>query len=126
RSRVPIGVKRCYVGRHDVVEVAEPLEIHVQYTHVRAQPGGNLRSVRADHASTENGNLGRRDSRNSGQENSPAFLRTLEEPGSLLDAHPARDLAHRCQERQTSTWITERLVRDRRDPTVDDRTREAL
>ena len=46
--------------------------------------------------------------------------------GSLLDAHPAGDLAHRGQERQAAPRVAQRLVGDGRDAAVDDGSREGL
>ncbi len=41
------------VGRHDVRQVAKPLERQIDYDHGRTKAGGHLRGVGAHHAAAE-------------------------------------------------------------------------
>ena len=101
-DRVPVGIERRDVGRHDVVEVAQAVEVDVEDPDVGAQAGGDLGRVGADDSAAQDGDLGRGDARHAGEQDSAPFLGPLQVLGPFLDAHPAGDLAHRRQERQAA------------------------
>ncbi len=107
---VPVAEQHGHVGRHDVVEVAEPVHVDVQQADVGAEAGGDAGGVGADHAPAENGDVGRLDARHPAQQNAAAHLRAFEILGPLLDAHPAGHLAHGRQQGQPPVIVAERLV----------------
>ena len=123
---VSIRVERRDVGRHDIIEVAQAIQIDVKDPHVGAEPGGDFGRVGADHSAPQDCHLSRGNPRYTGQQNAAALLGTFEILGSLLDTHPPGNFAHWCQERKAAARIAQRFVRDRRDAAGDDGTCERL
>ncbi len=109
---VPIGVDQRHVGRHDVGEVAQTLERHVEHRYLGAESGGHLGGVDADHAATDDHDLGRRHARDAAQQDAAAAVELLEVLGPFLHRHPASDFRHGREERQLTVRELHCLVRD--------------
>ena len=82
------------------LEVAHALDRLVEHPHVRLHAEGDDRGVEADDAAAEDDDLGRRHARNAAEQDAAAAVRLLERPGAHLRRQPARDLAHRREQRQ--------------------------
>ena len=108
------------------LEIAHPLDRLVEHPHVRLHAERDDRRVEADDASTEDDHLGRRHARDAAEQDAPAAVRLLERPGAHLRREPARDLAHRREQRQMARRRLDRLVRDAGDARVDERARQGL
>ena len=84
------------------------------------------RRVEPDDAAAEDDDLRRRHARHAAEQDPAAAVRLLERPGAHLRREPARDLAHRREQRQPAVGGLDRLVGDRGDPRVDERARQRL
>ncbi len=110
------GEERGDVGRHDVVQVAEPLQVDVHDGHAGAEPGGHLGRVGPDDAAAQDHDLARVHAGHAAQQDAQPALGLLQVLGALLHRHPAGDLAHGGQERQLARLQLHGLVGDRRWP----------
>ena len=98
------------VGRHHVVEIAKPVDVHVHDDDPCAQTRSHFRRVGPDHAAPEDQHLRRFHPGHAAQQNPPTKLRMLEVLRTLLNAHLPRDFAHRRQQRQPPTIVGDGLV----------------
>ena len=88
-------------GRPEMhVEFGQAIVVDVVDGDVGALAGGHLRGVDSGHAAAEDRDLGRGDSGNSAEQHPAAALLLLEIMRADLDRHPARDFAHRLEQRQ--------------------------
>src|SRR5436190_18273130 len=92
---VAVAEDSGHVGWHYVIEVTQAVEIDVEDGDVRTESCRDLGGVGADHAAAEDGDIRRLDAGNAAEQDAAAIERSFEILGPLLDAHPARDLAHR-------------------------------
>ena len=90
------------------------------------RPTRDERRVVADDAAADDEHLRRAHARHAAEQEPAAALRLLEEARAHLRREAAGDLAHRREQRQLPVVGLDRLVRDGRDPAVDERTRERL
>ena len=111
---VAVAEQAVDVGRHDVVEVAQPVHVDVENRDVGVEAGGDLGRVGADDAAAEDRDVRRRHARHAAQQNAAAHLRPFEVLGPFLDAHAAGHFAHRREQRQAALVVGERLVGDGR------------
>ena len=99
---MPVAEERGDVGRHDVVEIAQPVEVDVEDGDVGAEAGGDLGGVGADDAAAQDDHVGRQHAGHAAQQDAAALERPFQELRPFLDAHAAGDLAHRRQQRQVA------------------------
>src|SRR4029079_2534466 len=92
---VAVAVEDVDVGRHNVVEVAEPVHVDIEDGDVGLEAGGDFGGVGTDDAAAEDRNVSWGDAGHAGEQDSAAELRLFEVFGPFLDAHAAGDFAHR-------------------------------
>ena len=80
--------------------------------HVRAEAERDDRGVVADHAAADDDDVALRDARHAAEQEPAAAERLLEEVRAGLRREPARDLAHRREQRQPPVVRLDGLVRD--------------
>ena len=109
-----------------LLEVAHPVDRALEDRHLGAEPERDHRGVVADDAAADDDDLPRRDAGDAAEQQAAPALRPLEVVRARLRGEPAGDLAHRRQQRQPAILGLDRLVRDGRDPALDERARERL
>jgi hypothetical protein len=115
-----------HVGRHDVIEIAQPLEVDVHDDDVRPEPRRDFGRVGPNDPTPEHDHVRRRHAGHATQQDAAPHHRLLEVLRALLDAHLAGDLAHRREQRERALLILDRLVRDGGDLRLHARLRELL
>jgi hypothetical protein len=100
----------------NLVDPAQAVEVLVDEHDLGLHPGRDPRRVPADVARPEHDDLGRTDAGRAAHQHAAAALVALEEVGALLGREPARDLAHRGEERQRAVVDLHRLVGEGRRP----------
>ena len=91
-----------------------------------AQPDGDEGGVVADHPSADDDDATRRDTRDPPEQDPASAFRLLEVVRPRLRCEPARDLAHRSEQRQCAAVGLDGLVCDPGDPGVDECERQPL
>ncbi len=64
---VAIAEEAIDVRRHHIVEVAEPIHVHIQEADIGPEPRGHLRGIRSDHAAAEHRDIRRCHARHTAQ-----------------------------------------------------------
>ena len=118
---VPVAEQHVDVGRHDVVEITQPIHVDVEDRHIGPKPGGDLGGVGPHDSAAEDHDLGRRDARHAAQQNTAAHLRPFQILRAFLNAHSPGHFAHRGEQRQPAPLVAKRFVSDRRDARLDHR-----
>ena len=108
----------------DVVQVPEPVGVHVEHRDVGAEAHGGARGVETCGAGAEDDDVPRRDAGHAGEEDAAAAVGAAEVERALLDREPAGDLAHRREQRQAAVGALDRLVGDRDRPRGPERARD--
>jgi hypothetical protein len=108
------------------LELAHSVDRLVEHPDVRLHAERDDRGVEADDAASEHHDLGRRHARDTAEKDAAAAVSLLERPGAHLRREPARDLAHRREEREPPVGGLDRLVRDAGHAGVEQRPRERL
>ncbi len=111
---MPIIKERCHIVRHDVVQVAQAIEIIVQHADRCSKAGGNSGGLCSNDSTSEHGNMRGLHAWDATQQYTPTFLRSLEILRTLLDTHPPRHFAHRSKKAQVTPLVLQRFVRNRR------------
>ena len=106
--------------------MAHPVDRALEHRHLRAEADRDDRRVVADDAAAEHDNPPGRDTRHAAEQQAAPAERLLEEVRARLRRKPARDLAHRREQRQPPVVGLDRLVGDRRDAALHERPRERL
>ena len=75
---MPVRVKRGHIGRHDIVQVTQPVKIDVQDPNVGSQAGRDLGRVRAHNAAPRMTTSAGATPGTPRKQNSPTLLRPLE------------------------------------------------
>ena len=112
---VRVAVDRGDVGRHDLIEVSQAVQVDVHDDDVGPESCGHPRGVGPDDAATEDEDVGRFDACHAAQEDAAAHHRLFQVLGPFLDGHLAGDFAHGRQERQPPAGVAERLIGHGRD-----------
>ena len=99
----------------DVVQVDQPLVVHVQHGHLGAHANGNLGGIGAHAAAAEDGHTGRRHARHAAHEDAAPALGFLQIERADLRRHAARHLAHGLEQRQLAVGRLHSLVSEPRD-----------
>jgi hypothetical protein len=107
----------------DLVEVPHPVDRPLEDRDAGAEAEGNDRRVVADDPTSENDDVAGLDTRRPREKYAPPPERLLEEVRGGLRREPARNLAHRGEQRQEAVVRLDRLVCDSRDATVRQRPR---
>ena len=110
----------------DLLEVAHPVDRALEDRHLRAEAERDHGGVVADDPAADHDDLARRDARDAAEQEPAAALRLLEVVRARLRGEPARDLAHRREQRQPPVVRLDGLVGDGGDPAVDERARQRL
>src|SRR5439155_14908109 len=76
---VAVAEERRHVERHDVGQVAQPVEVNVEDRDVRPQPGGDAGGVGAHDTAPDDRYVGRGDAGNPAQQDAAALERPFEE-----------------------------------------------
>ena len=103
---------------HDVVEVAQALEVDVHDRDARAEARGHLRRVGAHDAAAEDQDVGRLDAGHAAEQHAAAAVLALEAVRADLDRHAARDLAHGREQRQAAVRLRASRRRSTRCPAL--------
>ena len=94
------------------VGAAQRIDVEVEEEHVRRHPDGDLRGVDPDRPGADHHHVRRRDPGHAAEQDPAPAHRLLEEEGAGLSRQPARDLAHRGEQRQVAVAVLDRLVGD--------------
>ena len=105
-----VGIECGDIIGHDVVKVAQAIDIHVEYVNVGPHPGGNFGGVGAHHSSTDDGDSGRFHTRYSPQQDASASPAGLQHLGPLLNRHASGHLRHGRQQGQIAIIKLHRLI----------------
>ena len=109
-----------------LLEVPHAVDRALDDRDVRAEAERDDGRVVADDAAADDDDLPGRDARHAAEQQAAAAERLLEEVRAGLGGEPAGDLAHRREQRQRPVARLDRLVRDRRDPALDERVRQPV
>ena len=93
---------------------------------MRAETDGDDRRVVANHAAAEHEHAAGRHAGNAAEQHAAPAERLLEEVRACLRRQPARDLAHRREQREAPVLRLDRLVRNSPDAAVDECARQRL
>lgn len=104
--------EREAVGGHDVTQIAQPVEIHVENVDLGPETAGHLGGIGADHAAADDDHRAGVDTGHAAQQHAVPALCHLKVLGPLLDGHAPGDLAHGSQQRQGAVGLLDGLVRD--------------
>ena len=103
---------RAELAREVAVELDESGDGPIDDRHARAHAGGDRRGRGTGDPAAENHDLGRGDPGDAADQQAAPSPRPGQRHGAGLRGQPARDLAHRCEEREPSLRVLDRLVRD--------------
>ena len=87
-----------------------PVDRALQDRHIRSEPERDDGGVVADDPAADHEHPARRDARDAAEQEAPPAKRLLEEVGACLGSEPARDLAHRREQRQRAVVGLDGLV----------------
>ncbi len=107
-----VGVDGGDIGGHDVVEVAEAVEVNVEEGDVGPEAGGDFGGVVADDASAQDDDIGGGDAGDAAEEDAAAHHRFFEVFGAFLDAHFSRDFGHRGEAGEATEFVGDGFVGD--------------
>ena len=116
---VAIAVDDIDVRRHDIVEVPHTIEVDIEDVDICAKACGDPCGVCTYDSTTEDGDVGGRNTGNSPQEYPTTHLGFLEILCTFLNAHPPGDFTHRSQQRQSPLGIAKGLVCQAQRTTID-------
>ena len=121
---VGVAVERGDVGRHDFVEVAQPVEVDVHDDHVGAEARGDAGGVGPDDAAADHEHVGRLHPGDASEQNATAHHGLFETLGTLLNRHLAGHFAHGGEKRETALRVGQGLVGHGRDLPIQTAFRE--
>ncbi len=99
-------------GAEDVVQFAQPAQVHVQHRHIGAEPHGRTGRLCAHRAAAYHCHFRRRHTGHSGNQHAAASLRKHQGPGARLDGQSAGDLGHGHQQGQIAAFVRDGFVGD--------------
>src|SRR5262249_59986520 len=95
-----------------IVDVAQPVEVHVENRYVGAESDGDPGGVDAGRAGADDHDVARRNTRHAREQDAPAAVGAAQVERALLDREAPGDLAHGREERKAPVRTLDRLVGD--------------
>ncbi len=118
--------QELHAPAQDLLEVAHAVDGALEDRHLGAHTERDDGRVVADHPAADHEHPAGSDAGHASEEDPAPALRLLELIGPRLRSETAGDLAHRREQRERPAVRLHRLVRDRGDAGLDERTRERL
>ena len=109
------GNQRLDMGAEHIVQLFQPLQVHVQDGNVGTHTHSNLASVHPNSSPAEDNHIGFRGSGNTGQQDAFPAETLFQVLRAFLDGKAAGDLGHRSQAGQGAVCFLDGLVGNRLD-----------
>src|SRR5262249_2781781 len=105
-----IGSERMNAAAEDIVEVAEPLHVTVDYSDTGAETDGHFGGIDSHDASADYSDAAGCDTRYAAQKYSASAVDLFEIGGADLNRHSAGDFAHWFEEREVTAVVGYRFI----------------